>query len=398
MPIKKWAAGAALISGFGYLLISGAAWSAQRALIMSSIFFIAIIADRRALSLRNVAIAAFVILALSPEAVLHPGFQMSFAAVTALIAVYEWTSQRLDPARSFSAFARIRRYVLGIAATDTISAFATAPYSLYHFSRTANFGLAANIISIPLMGFWVMPAAICAVALMPFGADGALWKLAANGVGVMLAAARWTMNLPGAVSVFAHWPPAALGVLTLGGLWLCLMSRPWRLAGFAALPVASALILANPHPAVFISEDGDNAGAMLEAPDGRRVFAIYDKRKGRFDAEVWMEQAGLDIGREKSLKLSEFAACDQRGCVKEIDGEWIAISGDRSGFEDDCAKADVVVALYPVSKSDRERCHARLVDRRDAWTSGAHALYVNRGRISIVSAADRRGVRPWSGG
>ncbi|MEK7265903.1 MAG: ComEC/Rec2 family competence protein [Pseudomonadota bacterium] len=398
MPIKKWAAGAALFSGVAYLMISGAAWSAQRALIMSSIFFIAIIADRRALSLRNVAIAAAVILILTPEAVLHPGFQMSFAAVTALIAAYEWSSRRLDPTRSFSAVARLRRYVLGIAATDTISAAATAPYSLYHFSRTANFGLAANIISIPLMGFWVMPAAIFALVLMPLGVDAPLWKLAAAGVDIMLSAARWTMDLPGSVSVFAHWPPAALGVLTLGGLWLCLMSAPWRLGGLAVLPVAAALIFANPHPAVFVSDDGDNAGVLFKTPEGESSFAVYDKRKGKFDTEVWMEQAGIDVRRVTPLRLADYAACDLRGCAAAIDGAWIAISGERSGFEDDCARADAVIALYPVAKPEREGCNALLIDRRDAWNSGAHALYVTRGRVRIVSATEQRGVRPWSKG
>lgn len=396
-PIKKWAAGAALVSGFAYLLISGAAWSAQRALIMSSIFFIAIIADRRALSLRNVAIAAVVIIILTPEAVLHPGFQMSFAAVTALIAFYEWASSRADPARSFSALARLRRYMLGIAVTDTISAAATAPYSLYHFSRTANFGLAANIISIPLMGFLVMPAAIAAILLMPFGADGALWRFAAAGVDIMLGVARWTMNLPGAVTVFPHWPSAALGVLTIGGLWLCLMLAPWRLGGLAALPIAVALIATEPHPRVFVSEEGDNVGVISDAPRGGHVFAVFDKRKGRFDTEVWMEQAGIDVQRVKSSRLAEFAACDRLGCVSVINGRRIAISGNRSGLEDDCDRADVVIALYPVAKRDRKGCKAMLIDRRDAWNSGAHALYVTKDGVKIISAAEKRGARPWTG-
>ena len=213
-----------------------------------------------------------------------------------------------------------------------------------------------------------------------------------------LAQKRRELGFVGAVSVFAHWPPAALGVLTLGGLWLCLMSAPWRLGGLIALPIASALILANPHPEVFISDDGDNAGVIVKTPDSRRAFAIYDKRKGRFDSDVWMEQAGFEIGREKPLKLSDFAACDQRGCATEINGEWIAISGDRAGFEDDCDRADVVIALYPVLKSDRESCRAALVDRRDAWAAGAHALFITRDKVRIVSAADLRGVRPWSGG
>lgn len=395
-PIKKWAAGSALASGFAYLLISGAAWPAQRAFIMTSIFFIAIIADRRALSLRNVAIAAFVIILLTPEAVLHPGFQMSFAAVTALISFYEWASSRTQPTRSFAPIARVRRYFIGIAVTDTIAAAATAPYSLFHFSRAANFGLAANIISIPLMGFWVMPAAIAAMVLMPFGADGPFWRLASGGVDVMLAAARWTVGLPGAVTVFPHWPPLALGILTIGGLWLCLMRAPWRLAGVAALPVAVALILAEPHPDFFVSEDGENAGYVTRGENGEKTFAVFSKRKGRFDAEVWMEQAGIDIRRVKSAPLADIAPCDRFGCVVTIDNRRIAVSERIDGLKDDCDRADIVIALYPVATAAREGCGAALIDRRTAWDSGAHSIYVMRRGVRVVSASQRRGDRPWS--
>ncbi len=395
-PIKKWAAGAALLSGFLYLLISGSDWPAERAFIMSSIFFIAIIADRRALSLRNVAIAAFVIMLMNPEAVLHPGFQMSFAAVTALIAYYEWSSARADPSRSFRWDARLRRYVVGIAVTDTIASGATAPFALYHFNRTANFGLAANIISIPVMGFWVMPAAIIALILMPFGADAPAWRLAAAGVEVILVMGKWTMHLPGAVTVFPQWPPVALGVLTVGGLWLCLMSKPWRLAGLASVPIAAAFIAVTQHATLYVGEDGDNAGMVITAGDSGRTLAILDRRKGKFDSRVWMEQAGIDSAKTKPIALAEVAPCDAQGCVATIDAMRIAISNDRAGLDDDCARAELVVALYPVSGPERRDCKARLIDRRATWEEGAHAVFFKEGAIRIVTAAEKRGRRPWS--
>lgn len=395
-PIKKWSAVAALLSGYFYLLISGGDWPAQRAFIMSAIMFIAIIADRRALSLRNVAIAAFIIILMTPEAVLHPGFQMSFAAVTALIAFYEWASSRADPSRSFSWVARLRRYIFGIGATDMIAASATAPFSLFHFNRTSNFGLPANVVSIPVMGFWVMPAAIVALLLMPFGADGPAWRLAASGVDIILVMGKWTMNLPGAVTVFPEWPASALAVLTGGGLWLCLMSAPWRLAGLAAMPVAAALIAAEPHPNLFISEEGDNVGLLFQSADHERSLAVFDRRRGRFDARVWMEQAGIDAEKSKPAMLAEIAACDGRGCVAEIDGARIAVSSDRAGLDDDCARSAAVVALYPVSNRERRNCKAMLIDRRDAWNKGAQAAFVSEGGIRMESVAGWRGERPWT--
>ncbi len=395
-PIKKWAAGAALLSGFCYLLISGGAWPAQRAFIMTSIFFIAIIADRRALTLRNVAIAAFLIILMTPEAVLHPGFQMSFAAVTALIAFYEWASARADPARSFSLGARLRRYVVGIGVTDTIAAAATSPYALYHFNRTANFGLPANVISIPVMGFWVMPAAIVAMALMPVGLDGPFWRLAASGVDVILSMGYWTMALPGAVTVFPQWPASALAVLTLGGLWLCLMSQPWRLFGIAAAPLAALLIAIEPHPSLFVSNAGDNAGVLYRQENGAKAIALFNPRKSGFAVRAWMEQAGINSEKSRPAKLEDIASCDGAGCVILIDGARLAISNEPSGLDDDCARADLVIALYPVSRPDRRPCKAKLIDKREAWNEGAHAVHLKRGAIRIESAAMARGARPWS--
>lgn len=395
-PIKKWAAVAALMSGIAYLLVSGGAWPAQRAFIMSSIFFIAIIADRRALSLRNVAIAAFIIILVTPEALFHPGFQMSFAAVTALISAYEWASAHSDPSRSFSWPARVRRYVTGIAFTDTIAAAATAPYSLFHFNRTANFGLPANVISIPVMGFWVMPMAIVALFLAPFGFDGPAWRAAASGVNVILMMGRWTMALPGAVAVFPQWPPAALGVLTIGGLWFCLMKAPWRLGGTLALPVAFLLIAGTAHPQLFVSKDGDNVGLVVKTAGDHRAIAVFDGRKSRFDSQFWMEQAGINIANAKSVKLSAFASCDVDGCVIDEGEVKIAISRNLSQLDDDCLRAGLIIALYPVNDHDRKACAAQILDRRDAWSDGAHAVYLTSNRIRIESAADRRGDRPWS--
>ncbi|MCB2096012.1 MAG: ComEC/Rec2 family competence protein [Parvularculaceae bacterium] len=395
-PIKKWAAAAALISGGLYLAISGGAWPAQRAFIMTSIFFVAIIFDRRALSLRNVSIAAFIIILLTPEAVLHPGFQMSFAAVTALIAVYEWASKRAEPSRSFSLFARLRRYFTGIAITDTVAAGATAPFSLFHFNRTANFGLPANIISIPLMGFWVMPAAIIAMMLAPLNLDGGAWRLAASGVDVMLAMGRWTRELPGAVTVFPQWPPAALGVLSVGGLWLCLMSAFWRYFGMLSIPLAACLIAAHSQPVLFISEDADNVGYVRHAEGGKPQMAVLDRRKSRFDVDVWMEQAGIDSEKTQPLKIADLESCDAIGCVIHSGEVIIAIASRQEALDDDCARADLVIALYFASVESRRACAAQIVDRSALLRDGAHAVYLSRGDIRISTVAELRGRRPWS--
>ena len=88
-PIKKWAALAALGAAAFYLLLSGAEVATQRSFIMIAIVLIGVMVDRPTLTLRTLTVAAFGVLLLAPEAVVHPSFQMSFAATLALVAGYQ---------------------------------------------------------------------------------------------------------------------------------------------------------------------------------------------------------------------------------------------------------------------------------------------------------------------
>ena len=175
-PIKKWAAVLALLGGGFYLAISGGSIATQRAFLMMGIVFTAILLDRPALTLRNVAIAACVILALFPESLLEVSFQMSFAAVTALVAVYERTSKRDKPsAGNHSFWGRAARkavwYVGGIALTTLVAGIAVAPFAAFHFHKLAQYSLIANLAAMPPFGLVVMPAALVALLTMPFGLE-----------------------------------------------------------------------------------------------------------------------------------------------------------------------------------------------------------------------------------
>ncbi|WDI31097.1 ComEC/Rec2 family competence protein [Hyphococcus flavus] len=401
-PIKKWAAIAALASGFFYLILSGGGWSARRAFIMAAIMFAAILVDRRALSLRNVAIAAIVILLTTPEALFHPGFQMSFAAVTALIAGYEWFGRRASPDRNFNALAKTKRYVVGLAATDTIAALATAPYALYHFNRVAIYSLPANVAAMPLMGFWIVPAAILALLLSPFGWDGWAWRFAASGMDLVLLIAGKVASWPGAVSLTAQWPLAAMLALTVGGLWLCLSRAPWRLAGIAAIPLAMLMVSKTRHPDLFVSATGLNAGVVLRNWSDGETIAVYNTRREKFAASIWEESVGFDPLTTKPISMQSIYACDEGGCIAEIGGEGSATAAfvtDRSTLAEDCVRADLVVAFFPVSSNDWRDCEAVFIDRRSAWRRGAHSVRVKGdGAIIVKSSASVRGDRPWTGG
>lgn len=397
-PIKKWAAAAALCSGLFYLILSGGGWSARRAFIMTAIMFIAILVDRRALSLRNVAIAAAVILLMTPEALFHPGFQMSFAAVAALIAGYEWASGRADPHRSFTMPAQIKRYAAGLAATDVIAAVATAPYALYHFNRTAIYSLPANMAAMPLMGFWVVPAAVLALCLTPFGWDAWAWRFAALGMDTILAIASEVSSWQGAVSLTPQWPLSVLLVLTFGGLWLCLSRAPWRLGGLIALPASVGIVATANPPDVFVAASGTNAGFVVH-DDKQGALVVYSTRRNKFASTMWTEAVGLDPMDVQPRSMDEVLTCDPSGCAGALPQGLVAsfIEGPQA-LSEDCARADVVVAFFPVSGSDWRACNALLIDRRSIWRRGAHALWIsNGGDVVVKTAKDIRGRRPWTG-
>ena len=182
-PIKKIAAGVAVTGAFGYLVISGATLPTQRAFVMVSIVMAAVMLDRTAISLRLVALAAGIILILSPEALLSASFQMSFAAVIALVAVYEYAAPRTAAWRERGGIlsSRIAMFVAATILTTVVASLATAPFAIYHFNRVALFGLLANMLAVPMMAMWIMPTGLLSMLLMPLGLE---WVGAgADGVG-----------------------------------------------------------------------------------------------------------------------------------------------------------------------------------------------------------------------
>ena len=202
-PVKKWAALVALAGATGYLILSGAAVPTQRAYIMIAIVLAGVLIDRPALTIRTLAVAAAVLLALEPEAILHPSFQMSFAATLALVALFELLGPSLaGPPTPGSGILgrfseRIGRWLLLGALTSLAAGLATTAYAAFHFHRLAPFGLIANLLAMPVISFIIMPAALFSVLLMPFGYDALGWQAMGFGIELMLSIARWVAALAG---------------------------------------------------------------------------------------------------------------------------------------------------------------------------------------------------------
>jgi len=384
-PIKKWAAAAALAGAFAYLLISGAEVPTQRAFLMTALVTLAILCDRSALSMRMVAWAAGAILLLTPEALLSASFQLSFAAVVALIAAYEALGPKLAGWRSNSGTGRrLALYLGGVALTTLVAGLATGPFGLYHFNRMVNYSLSANLVAVPLTSLWVMPFALLSFASMPFGLEAA--PLAAMGWGVELvnAIAREVAGWPGAVAVAPAFPPATLALAALGGLWLCLWRGRWRWAGALALAGGFALGPVAP-PDVLIDAEGKTFAVRRD--DGALVVSA----RGRigFDVETWLRRAG----KTEPVRHDPAMRCDRLGCLAQVRGRTVAFVRDRQAMAEDCAAADILLTALWTPR----RCAAELVVGGDRLAAaGGHAIWLDAAGARIESVAAARGERPWT--
>jgi competence protein ComEC len=392
-PIKKWAAVAAFLSASFYLLISGGGAPAVRSHLMLSAMLLGVLADRPALSMRAVAIAALLILAVTPEEIVNPGFQMSFAAVIGLIALAEWYASRPRsdepaPGRVFAILRRSRRYLFGVLAASLVATLATTPIGIYHFDRAASYSLLANLLAEPIVAFVIMPAAAAAVVMMPFGLEAGPLQTMGWGVHQITAIAHWVADLPGATTLIRAWPLSALLGIVFGGLWIALWRRNWRWLGLAPIALSFAVIQFSERPDVFIARDGQSAAVRGE--DGRLV--ILAARPDDYTTEQWLLRDG---DRRGAVEARMAARCDELGCVAQaVGGRTVALSLRIGALAEDCARADVLIAALPV----RRDCEGPeiVVDRFDVFRNGATTLSFGEDGIVVQTVNDARGARPWA--
>lgn len=378
-PIRKWAALAALLTGAAYLALSGASVSTVRAFTMAAVMFTAILLDRPALSMRNLAIAALLVLAMEPESVAEPGFQMSFAAVAALIAGWETWRERLrlklaDPPTAAAAIwiGRAGKALGAIAFTTIVASLATAPYGAFHFQRVAAYSLIGNVLAMPLVSLMIMPFGLLALVAMPFGLEELPLAIMGFGIDRLLAIADLVAGLGGALVAVPPMSGAALGMMSLGLLWLCLWRRPWRIAGVAPVIAGLALVplMAN-RPEILISADG--GAVAVRGQDG--VLRVSGSRADSFLLDQWLEAEGARAAPADALRQG--VRCDEWAChLSGPSGERVAHIRDSAAFVEDCRRAAIVITPLAAPAG----CAAPLVlDGTRLARFGAHALTLPRG-------------------
>ena len=380
---KKVAAVVALGVAFFYLQLSGSNVATERAFIMVGVMLIAILLDRRALTLRSVAIAAAVLLLWQPESLLEPGFQMSFAATVALIAGFRAIDARV-------ARERLPRWMLPVftvVLSSVIAGLATAPYAAAHFGRFTDYGLLANLLTVPVMGLLVMPGGAMAALLAPFGLAGpALWVMGLGSAWILFVA-DWIAGLEGSVTAIPAPSVWVLPVLTLGALWLVIGSGRARMLGIVPMLAALVLWVVSPRPDLLIAGDGRIAGLLSEG--GRALSA---SRGGGFAAENWLQNDGDLATQEQAAARPGFDGPRgaRRFVIGGVPGVVLTGKAGLAAAPAACAAGGIVV-LAAMAEGVSGPC--ALIDEGLLRKTGAIAVWVEAGELRLVPA--RGAARRW---
>ena len=390
--IKKWAALAALAAATFYLILSGAEVATQRSYIMTAVVLIGVMADRPTLTMRTIAVAALAVMLIVPEAVVHPSFQMSFAATLALIATYErgipWASTAPDTPLGARIALWGAREITVLVIASLVAGLATTPYAAYHFHRMAPYGVIANLLAMPVISVLSMPAGLLALVAMPFGFDAPLWRLMGVGIDWMVAVALWVANLPGAVGHISAFGVGAVLLATAGLIVICLLRSPLRFVGavFAVAGCAVAMMAARPD--VMISAGGDVVA--VRGADGRLSAVKFGS--DTLSVREWLAADG-DARLATDRAVASGFACDPDGCVARLaDGTAVAVSRTAAALADDCTRAALIVTLR-IAPAD---CAAKVLDRTALQRNGAMALTYRAGHFEAASARPEGFDRPWT--
>jgi len=400
-PIGKWAAIVAMGAGALYLYLSGASIPTVRAFVMVLIVFLGIVTDRKAISLRLVAIAAMVILLASPEALLSVSFQMSFAAVVALIVAYESMAGRwMDfSARHQGWRQRAVFYLATMLFTTLVAELAIAPFALFHFNKLVQYGLLANLLAMPVMALWVMPLIVAYLVMAPFGLGILALVPMSWGLEVIMLVAKTVSHAPGAYSLVPYIGMGPLVMIILGALWFALWRLRWRYLGLPLVAIGIIMALFTSRPDILI----DNSGRLIGVRNADNTLSLSGLRAGRMARRRWAQR----FGQEKAEKWTydgtaeSWMSCDRLSCLyrpaKEDGDLLIALVKDEMALPEDCHNAGLVISLVPVNI----KCpSARLViDRWDFYHNGGYALWLpghGGGGIRVRTVAGSRGERPWS--
>ncbi len=386
LPVRALAMLCGAVAGLGYTLLAGGQVPTVRSLLATLIVLLGLVAGRDAISLRLLGAAAVIILLTRPEVLMGPSFQMSFAAVAAIIALYEApaTKAALAPREDAGVLRRLGHGVVALVATGLVAEMVLAPIGLFHFQQSGLFGVGANLLAIPLASFVIMPALVLGLLGDALGLGAVAFAPAGWAVTWLLDIAYATAGLPGAVSRLPVMPVLAFPLMALGGLWLVLWRTRLRLAG-------AVLALFGSPPNLLVSRDGRHVALVLESGE----LAFLRPRTGEYLRDSWGSAVAGD-GRGRSFDDLPGMDCSRDACLGRVgrltlfatrSSDWLP----RATMEPACAAADIVVSERRLP----DWCGARWLrlDRTALAERGAVAVWLGSGKV--VGARDGLGDHRW---
>lgn len=416
-PIKKWAAAAAMAFACLYDIGTGSRVGTERALVMTLVVFLAIILDRAALTMRNLAIAAWAVILLEPDAILGASFQLSFAAVAALVAVYEagqrrmarqieWPQaaakdgrQKLSQREEAPWWHRFRESlhqifsnrIAAVLLSTMAATSATAPFMAYDFHELSLYVMIGNPLTLGIIELFAIPGALLGAVLYPLGLDAPVWHYLGLGISLVLWVARYIAAAPGASLPIPEFSATALSFLTLGLLSAVIWRSPvWRATAIPLVLIGIALVPLRAHFDVLIPASGDYLA--FRSNDGHLAF--LGKRKNNFALEQWLRADGDNRLPESLSPINDpQAGCGTLGCTAQLSpGRSIALVLKSEAFSEDCARATIIVTpLFAPST-----CAAFTLDHASLAATGATTLEFDANRIIQTSARSYAQDRLWS--
>ncbi len=352
-PIKKIAASAGILIAILYCLLSGSEVATVRSTIMIVVMLGAVLVDRPAITMRNLAIAALILVAIWPHEIAGPGFQMSFAATAGLIAIYRWWAKRpvVEIDRQQTLVWRIfeigKAAIIGTVLSSTVAGLATLPFGAFHFERLAPWGTLSNLLALPAVSIVVMPSAVAAMVAMPFGLDGYIWPIMALGVDLMLWLAHTIAALDGPDAT-GPVPVPALLLSTFALTVICLPQTKLRWFGLVPLIIAAGIMATREKPAMFIDENAKLVAILTKNDE----IALSSTRPDDFAVKNWQRTLQAKtivkpIGvteTDEALKSWAGFRCSKLLCMALLpDGLRIGHAKTIEGAEMACKIADLVV-------------------------------------------------------
>lgn len=392
LPLILIAACAGALAGIGYTLLTGAQVPTVRSCVAALLVVAGLILGREAISLRLIATGALVVMFFWPDAVIGPSFQMSFAAVTAIVALYEWPrAKALFGPHEEGRLKRMLRGLAALFATGLAVELALVPIALYHFHRAGLMGSLANLVAIPLTSFVVMPAEALALALDLFGLGAPAWWMTGKALGLLLDLAHAVSALPYAVMAMPAVGGTIFAITMAGLIWLMLWRGQLRLIGGAAALAGVALMVLTPTPDLLVTADGRHVAVKTSAGG----YALLRPRAGDYVRDQLSEAAGYE-GEFADLATLPGARCSVDVCTLEAQGPRILAT--RTSYRlpwqsliDACAQADIVIADRWLPRG----CTPRWLklDTRALGPMGG-ALILAKPR-KIIAGRDPRDRHPW---